>query len=228
MLWDDNGVRVLPRHAALRAALLACEERDAWWVCEASRAGPLYFLPTVEWIDVLCSSLRDLGVTKVLEVAAGDGFLSSCLSSASPKLRVIATDNHAWTRVSARMNDADRKRVSSSVFSGIVAAAHVEKRTVSNAIAHHRPDITLISWAPPGVLVERAIQAPRSKLVLDISTDGDVCGNGMSTWRYRKEFLDGPIEATALCRLDGGANAHAPSTRITMYYGRAHKLHGRE
>ena len=53
VLWDGHGLRRLPRDRTLRSALRACEPRDVWWVCEANTAGPVYLLPTVEWVQEL-------------------------------------------------------------------------------------------------------------------------------------------------------------------------------
>jgi hypothetical protein len=225
VLWSTDGERKLPRDRTLRSALAACDARDAWWVCEASSAGPVYLLPTVEWVQHLARVVEKLGARSVLEVAAGDGFLSRCVAEALPDVKVRACDTGAWAKAKNRMNDDDNKAAGATPFAGIRAGPNVERRSVAAAIAHHKPDLVLVSWAPPGTLVERAIRAPSCKLVLDLGVDGDVCGNGTHTWRFHKEFLEGPVEARALCRLDGGA-VHEPKTRATLYYGRAHDEYG--
>lgn len=225
LLWTSAGERRVPRDRALRAALQECEARDAWWVCEASSAGPVYLLPTVEWIEILAHTVRSLGARSVLEVAAGDGLLACALAHALPRVRVHACDSGAWAKAAGRMSAADRRRDGTTPFAGIRAGDNVERRSSASAIAHHRPDLIIVSWAPPGLLVERALRAPAAKLVLELGVDGDVCGNGTRTWRFHKEFLEGPLEARALCRLDGGA-VETPATRATLYYGRAHPEHG--
>jgi hypothetical protein len=40
----------------------------------------------------------------------------------------------------------------------------------------------------------------------------------MKTWRFEKEFLDGPIESRALCRLDTRPSV-VRATRVTLYEG---------
>ena len=226
VIWQADGTRRLPRERALVDALQACDPRDVWWTCEASSAGPVYLLPTREWIAALAKVLDGLGAKKVLEIAAGDGFLSACLQRARPRLRVVATDDHSWTRPGARSNEQDRRAYAGVAFAGIRAAQHVRKQRASAAVAQERPDVVLVAWAPPGTLVERAIRGP-CRYVLDVSVDGDVCGAGARAWRFAKEFLEGPIEDRALCRLDARPSEQR-ATRVTLYYGARHPRHGVE
>ncbi|MBT9560554.1 MAG: hypothetical protein IV100_31305 [Myxococcales bacterium] len=221
LLWTPNGHRRLPTEAALEAAITALGPGDLWWVMEASSAGPLYFLPTVEWVALVAEYLDSLGVASVLEVACGDGFLSSCLRAHRPALRVVATDDGSWGRAAGRMTDADRALSPGVDFAGIRPGDGVRRQKALAAVEAEKPDLVLVSWAPPGRLVDRVIQSPSSKFVLDIGTDGDVCGNGQATWRFNKDFIDGPLEDRAFCRLDDEP-AEARNTRITLYYGRAH------
>lgn len=225
VLWRPDGTRKLPREKDLVAALGACDPRDVWWTCEASSAGPVYLLPTREWIAALARWLDAVKAKRVLEVCAGDGFLSACLRTARPSLRVIATDDGSWARAGARQSAADRRAFRGVSFAGIRMEG-VERMSVTRAVATHRPDVVLVSWPPPGLLVERAIRGP-TKRVLEITVDGDVCGS-TRTWRWAKEFLDDTALATrALCRLD--ARPHEERhTRVTMYFGALHPQHGVE
>jgi len=216
VIWDPRGQRRLPSERALAAAMSACDRRDVWWVCEASSAGPVYLLPTREWIRALARVIDGLDVKSVLEIAAGDGFLSSCLGRERPKLVVRATDDGSWSRPTARMTAQERETMSD--VHGIAMPSSVLRQAASTAVRAMRPDLVLVSWAPPGLLVERAIRGP-TRYVLDIGVDGDVCGNGERTWRFEKDFLDGPIEARALCRLDARPLVEPRKTRVTLYYG---------
>ena len=47
----------------------------------------MYLLPTREWVDALAAYVRALSPRRVLEVGAGDGFLSACLAAAVPEVR---------------------------------------------------------------------------------------------------------------------------------------------
>ncbi len=224
VLFDARGRRLLPDDGVLADALAACGRDDVWWACEANSYGPLYLLPTRQWLSVLVDTLADLRVRSVLEIGAGDGFLSHCLARRRPDLRVVATDSHAWARPEARQNERDRREFHGQRFAGIPMGAQVQRRGAVAATTALQPDLVLASWCPPGTLLERVIRAP-SKLVLDISVDGDVCGNGERTWRFEKDFLSGPLEDRALCRLDGDP-ASARATRCTLYYGKRHKNYG--
>jgi hypothetical protein len=226
VLWTPDGHRRLPSERQLVTALNRCavqDPRDVWWVCEASSPGPVYLLPTREFVAALGDYVRSLGVKRLLEVAAGDGFLSSCLAEACPELEIIATDSGRWSKPEGRMSDDDRRLNAGRSFSGIRAGGHVVKLGAVAAVKRYDPDLVLVSWAPPGLLVEKVIQAP-SRLVLDVGVDGDVCGNGQRTWRFEKEFVEGEVEQRALCRLDTqpGRSRHS---RLTLYYGRRHELY---
>jgi hypothetical protein len=221
VLWDAQGRRRLPRERDLADAIAACSPGDLWWVCEANSGGPLYLLPTREWLTALTRFVDGSGARKVLEIGAGDGFLSTVLQRRRPELHVRATDDFSWTKASRRMSAADRREFGDTPFCGIQPLPIVEKRSAIATIEEWRPDLVIVSWALPGTLVERAIRAS-TRLVLDISVDGDVCGRGERTWRFEKEFLDGPLEDRALCRLDEAPH-RARATRATLYYGRLHK-----
>lgn len=223
VLFTARGARRLPEDHDLAVAMNACGAADTWWVCEANSHGPLYLLPTKQWLTALSAFVDDHKVKSVLEVGAGDGFMSYCLQRRRPDLKVIATDDFSWTTAAARQNDEDAAAFKGIDFKGIAPLPIVQKQGAVAAVKAHKPDLTIVSWAPPGTLVERVIRAP-SKLVLDVSVDGDVCGNGARTWRFEKEFLD-ELELSALCRLDATPLA-ARATRCTLYFGARHRRHG--
>lgn len=224
VLWTKDGSRRLPGERELVEAMEACDARDVWWVCEASSAGPVYLLPTKPWITQLCKWLDSVGARTVLEVAAGDGFLSRCIRDARPGLTVMATDDGSWSKPAARMSAEDKERYTSVPFAGIRMDQEVQRLTATAAIKRFKPDVVLVAWPPPGNLVERIITAP-SRLVLDISVEGDVCGDVQRTWRFNKEFMEGPLQDKALCRLDSRPTKER-ATRVTLYYGAAHPEHG--
>src|SRR6185436_76158 len=111
VLWSETGERRLPLERELFAALEACDPRDAWWTCEMSSTGPVYLLPTREWLRALVALLRRLDARSVLEAGAGDGFLARCLHGAAPDLDVVATDDGSWERPHARMSATERRRL---------------------------------------------------------------------------------------------------------------------
>ncbi len=225
VIWNPDGTRRLPSERALLSAIEACDRRDLWWVCEASSAGPVYQLPTREWVRALARFVTKVKARTVLEVAAGDGFVSACLARALPAVKVVATDDHSWKRPAARMNDADRTEFAGVDFAGITPAPTVQRMAATAAVTRYAPDLTLVVWAPPGSLVRRVVRAERSSLVLDLGVDGFT--GDTSAWRYRKEFLEGPLVTRALCRLDARPS-EGRATHATLYYGRAHPDHGVE
>ena len=220
LLWDKNGKRRLPSEKKLINAIKACDSRDLWWICEMNNISPLYLLPTKEWISFLAKFLSRLKVKNILEIGAGDGFLSECLSKKLPHVQINATDNNSWEKPEARMNAEDRRLYEGLKITGLKPGAFVKKMNVQAAIKHYRPDIVLVSWPPPGLMVEKAIKSD-VKYVLEISVDGNYCGNGPYTRRFINEILDTPFESEALCRLDNQPEKKR-HTRSVLYYGKKH------
>lgn len=223
-LWGPRGARRLPTDRALTRALTACDPRDVWWVCEMSSAGPVYLLPTREWVRSLSRYLREIGATRVLEVAAGDGFLSRCLRATRPSFEVITTDDASWADPTERMSERDREEFRDVPVAGLRPGRNVERLSARAAVKRFAPDVVLVSWAPPGPLVESMIRAP-VRDVIEVGVEGDVCGDAARTWRYEKDFVDGPVESLALCRLDARPREER-HTRVTRYFGKAHPDHG--
>jgi hypothetical protein len=220
VLWDARGGRRLPGNTRLQRAIDACARGDVWSICELNDTGPIYLLPTREWIRALAKYIDTLRVRTVLEVAAGDGFLSRCLAVERPKLRVIATDDGSWERANARMNARERHVYAGRAVPGLALGNNVQRLTAQRAVQRYRPDLVLVSWAPPGRLVERAIRGP-CKYVLDIGAEGDECGSGPRLWRSAQDFVEGPVEELAWCRLDE-RSSEPRRTRVTLYYGARH------
>jgi hypothetical protein len=121
------------------------------------------------------------------------------------------------------MNARDRRAMKGVALAGIQARG-VARMAATTAIARYRPDLVIVCWPPPGSLVARLIRA-QTQLVLEIGADGDVCGDPRATWRYHKEFVDGPLEKRGLCRLDTRPREER-ATRVTLYYGKRHPEHG--
>lgn len=224
-LWDRHGRRRLPPFKVLWNALSGCDPRDVFWVCEMNSGGPIYFLPTREWIGALVLKLQAMKMRRVLEVGAGDGFLSACLARRRLPFKLFTTDNAAWQKPQARMTRQERQALRHIAVPGLTLGPNVEPLDAVQAVQKYKPDLVLVSWPPPGLLVEKLIKSP-TRYVLDISVDGDVCGNGTKTWRFNKDFLEGALETRALCRLDN--KAEPPNTRVTLYYGKRHREYEEE
>ena len=71
VLWGPRGARRLPAERELVRAMTACDPRDVWWVCEMSSAGPVYLLPTREWVRELAKYLRTLGAELGVKASGG-------------------------------------------------------------------------------------------------------------------------------------------------------------
>ena len=219
-LWAADGSRRVPLEHTLDAVLGGLRRGELDWICEFSPLGPLYLLPTSRWIRVLATSIRELGAKRVLEVAAGDGFLSRALREVAPDLHIIASDSGRWENPTARMTAEERRALAGRDVPGLALGDQVVRLEAREAIRKYRPDLVLASWLPPGRLLDQLIRS-KVRHVLEIGAAGGVTASQWS-WRFNHEFCEGPIEKLARCRLDArpGKELH---TRVTLYFGAAHK-----
>jgi hypothetical protein len=217
--------RRLPSIGALDQALSAIPRGALWIYCETRPQGPLYLLPTREWIAELGRRIQKLGAT-VLEIGAGDGFVARCLRDSRPELRVLATDSARWERPLARMNRSEREEWKGLPLSGVRPGRDVQRVGALEAVRLHRPDVVLAIWLPPGRLLARLIRSS-CRYVLEVGAPGGVTAQGAWDWRFAHELSDGPLEQLGRCRLDErpGKELH---TRVTLYYGRLHPDHAVE
>ena len=220
LLWDAEGQRRVPTLAALDRALSDLPKGELAWLCEFGPVEPLYLFPTPKFLRALAAQLRALGARHVHEVAAGDGHLARALAAFAPDLRVTASDSGAWEEPRARMSAAERRRHRGAPIAGLPPGAGVERLEARAAIDHLRPDVVLASWLPPGALLSKLITA-KVRHVLEIGAGSGITGDA-ACWRFAHDFLEGPLEATARCRLDERP-ARALHTRVTLYCGRAHE-----
>lgn len=224
-LWSATGERRVPTEAALDAALSALPASEIEWVFEFSPLGPLYLLPTARWIRALARELRSLKVRTVVEVAAGDGFLSAALRKVAPDLDIVATDSGAWADPKARMSRKERAALKQVEVPGLALGTEVRKLEAVAAIKKLKPDLVLASWLPPGPLLDDLVRA-RVPYVMDIGAAGGVTASQWS-WRFNHSFCEGPLESLGRCRLDVRP-ADELHTRVTLYYGASHEEHFEE
>ena len=224
-LWDRDGQRRLPSLKPLDAALSALRRADLEWICELSALGPLYLLPTREWIRALAGQLRALGARSILEVAAGDGFLTRALAAAAPELQFVASDSGAWGDPKARMTAAEQREHRNLEVPGIQGGDEVLQLPAAEAIRLLQPDLVLAAWLPPGALLDQLIRESVPH-VLEIGAAGGVT-SGAWSWRHAHEFLEGPLESLCRCRLDERP-AKVLHSRVTLYFGAAHPEHAVE
>jgi len=217
-LFTASGARRLPAQRTLDRALSAVTREQLFQFCETRPNGPIYVLPTREWTRNLAAFVGQLagrGGT-VLEVCAGDGFLTEALKQTSPHLRVTATDSGEWERAGARMTPAEQRRHGREV-SGLTLGPHVRKRDGVAAIRALKPDVVIAAWLPPGKLFEQLVTSPCRYLV-EIGAGDGVSGQGEWGWRFAHDFAP-DLDRRARSRLDAGDDRR---THVTCYFGRRH------
>lgn len=224
LLWTRSGGRRLPATRTLDAVLTRLRRGELTDLCEFDSRGPLYLLPTRELVRALAARIRALRGRRVLEVAAGDGFLSSALRRAAPELEILASDSGAWIEPQARMTARERRQLRGLNVPGVRLGPSVLRLEALDAVRRVRPDLVLAAWLPPGTLLDRLIRAP-VRHVLEIGAKGGVTPGAWS-WRFRHEFCE-ELELYARCRLDERPRRELHS-RLTLYYGARHPSHARE
>jgi hypothetical protein len=224
LLWTRSGARRLPSARALDGALARLRKGELADLCELDSRGPVYLLPTRELVRALVIRIRALEARRVLEVAAGDGFLSDALRRAAPELKIVASDSGSWSDPRARMNARERRQLRGVNVPGVRLGQSVQRLEALDAIRRTRPDLVLASWLPPGPLLDRLIRAP-VRHVLEIGAKDGVTPGAWS-WRFAHEFCE-DVEQHARCRLDlrPGRQLHS---RVTLYYGASHPWHACE
>lgn len=225
LLWKRDGSRRVPSEAAFDRAVRALRPGALEQVCELDPRGPLYFIPTTRWLGAVAREIRALKVRRVLEVAAGDGFLTACLKRLLPGVELVASDSGAWEKPVARMSAAEQRALRGTAVPGLRLGEEVLRLDAHAAIRKVHPDLVLACWLPPGPLLDRLIRSP-VQYVLEIGAAGGVTSSQWS-WRYNHDFLTGPLETLARCRLDErpGRLLHS---RVTLYYGAGHPAHAVE
>jgi SAM-dependent methyltransferase len=223
VLWDARGRRRLPGQRALDAALQANDPRDLEWMFELSPLAPLYLLPTRAFVNALAKQIRALKVKRVLEVAAGDGYLAQSLQRVAPELQVTASDSGAWSDPTARMSAAERRLHRHAP--GLALGSNVERLDAARAIRRHQPELVLCSWLPPGHMLDALVRS-RAQYVLEIGAGNGITGSAYS-WRFAHEFLEGALERSARCRLDVSPRTELHS-RVTLYFARGHEFYFEE
>ena len=219
LLFTAGGRRRLPSQRELDRVLARLSREELFWFCETRATGPIYVLPTRELVRGLAGMIRELAPPRssVLEVAAGDGFLTQALKQVEPSLRWQACDSGAWENPRARMSPSERRERFRNI-SGLRLGAEVQRLEAVAAIRALRPEAVLVAWLPPGRLFERILRAP-CRFVIEIGAGRGVTGQGEWGWRFAHDFAPARVEKLARSRLDAGGDRR---TQVTIYYGRQH------
>jgi hypothetical protein len=146
----------------------------------------LYFLPTEEFLRALIRLCRHLGVRRVLEVGAGEGFMAGALAERG--LPVIATDLEATPCAPYGVT--------------VHRASHLE------AVAAWQPELAFWCWPPLGSRAPQELfQAPGLKYYLDVGDGGCAAGAPHLVPQFRGRYLN-TLSRLGYTRLDWGPFRH--------------------
>lgn len=201
VLWTANNQRALPTCAAFDATLRdGGGGDDIFTACRENPLGvALYHIPTIEWIDGLAAWIRARGARRVLEIGAGDGFVSHLLRERLANVKVIAQDNRSWP-------------TTRTLYPPVVEAGDLEDCTLGcvETARLFRPDLILWVWAPMGTC--GAALLPHCDDYLLVGEGQDGCTGGFPGDRE-------PLQNAALEVLDNFARCR------TDYYDMLHTVH---
>lgn len=153
----------------------------------------LYFLPTAEFLRALIGLFRHLGVKRVLEVGAGEGFLAGAL--AAQGFQVRATDLEA--------------------VPGAPYGAQVQRAGHLEAAARFQPELAFWCWPPLGSRApQELLQAPSLKYYLDVGDGGCATGLPNLVPQFQGRYLH-TLSRLGFTRLDWGPFRH---NRCFLFY----------
>ncbi len=146
----------------------------------------LYFLPTAEFLRTLVRLFRHLGVKRVLEVGAGEGFMAGALAARG--FPVVATDLEATPATPYGVP--------------VYRASHLE------AVAAWQPEMAYWCWPPLGSRApQELLQAPGLKYYLDVGDGGGAAGVPNLVPQFRGRYLH-TLSRLGYTRLDWGPFRH--------------------
>ena len=146
----------------------------------------LYFLPTAEFLRALIRLCRHLGVKRVLEVGAGEGFMAAALAERG--FQVMATDLEAMPAAPYGVP--------------VYRASHLE------AAAAFKPEMVFWCWPPLGSRApQELLQAPGLKYYLDVGDGGGATGAPNLVPQFRGRYLH-TLSRLGYTRLDWGPFRH--------------------
>jgi|GEM_PF-6296311 hypothetical protein len=146
----------------------------------------LYFLPTSEFLRALIRLCRHLGVKRVLEVGAGEGFMAGALAARG--LPVVATDLEAAP--------------------GEPYGVPVQRASHLEAVAAFQPELIFWCWPPLGSRApQELLQARGWEYYLDVGDGGCATGTANLVPQFRGRYLHN-LSRLGYTRLDWGPFRH--------------------
>jgi len=178
-----HGDRRVPKRAEVESFL-----RDGGLFSEVVLADglQLYFLPTEEFLRGLIRLFRYLGVSRVVEVGAGEGFLAAALAQRG--FPIVATDLEA--------------------IAGAPYGVPVHRAGHLDAVAAFRPELVFWCWPPLGSRApQELVLAPGLRYYLDVGDGGFAAGTPGLAARFGGRYLHG-LSRLGYTRLDAGPFRH--------------------
>jgi hypothetical protein len=179
---------------------------EAAWLMALSQATGVYFFPSREWVKTLMRFLRLLGVTRLLEVGAGRGYLSAALTPlcTGAGIKFLAIDK----------GDGE-------FVSGLPVYPGVECGDGQTCVREFKPEVVVYAWPPPGQSVAGICQAPfLHYLMLVGETEGGATG-------AREDWQALPHRCSPVLSRYGRGRTGSQHHRVTVFYGGGKKFQGR-
>ncbi len=173
---------------------------EAVWLMALSQATGVYFFPSREWVMALRRYLKLLGVSRLLEIGAGRGYLTAALAPWC-----------AAAGISFRAVDQGQ----GEFVSGLPVYAGVERGEALATIMEFRPDVALFAWPPPGQSVAPICQAPFLHYLIVIGEAGGCATGARADWQTL------PHRGSPALSRYGRGRTGSQRHRVTIFYGGA-------
>jgi hypothetical protein len=180
--------------------LLSRTPDPAAWLMALSAATGVYFFPSREWVPRLIRYLRLLGVSRLLEVGAGRGYLSAALAP------LCEAAGLAFGAVD---------RGDGEFVSELPVHPRVVRGEALAAVRDFRPQVVLYSWPPPGQSVAGICQAPFLHYLILVGEVGGGATGDPEDWQRLPHQV-----SPALSRYGRGRTGPARHA-VTVFYGGA-------
>jgi len=172
---------------------------EAAWFMALSQATGIYFFPSREWVPVLMSFLRLLGVTRLMEAGAGRGYLTAALA---PECAAAGIDFQAIDKGEGEF------------VADLPSHPRVMPGDVFAAVHEFRPEVVIYAWPPPGQSLAPLCQLPFLHYLMVIGEAGGGATGAREDW----ETL--PRRSSAGLSRYGRGRTGSPNHLVTIFYGK--------
>jgi len=149
-----------------------------------------------EFIEHVAKSIKKLNAQRIIEIGAGDGFLSAFLKERG--IDILPTDSYSRPYINHQ--------------------EHVEKLDHKEALKKYNPDLIVINWGElRGTYSSDVLEYPSVKYLLWIGEGPEGCTGSEELWEFDFDDTENPycLSRTDMWAFDDEINKH---TNVLIFY----------